>query len=105
MPILDRLKAATCALLTATLLVEWKITAVFPLRLGSIAFALAGFAPRKAYRLYGLKPGTPGTRIWSERLAPSLPNRRTNAGRSIAQFIAFRALSVLNGARDVFSDQ
>src|SRR5215813_2095837 len=101
MPIFEMLKAATCAAFTAVLLVEWKMTAVWPDRLGSMAFALAGFAPRKAYRLYGLKPGTPGTRIWSERLAPSLPNRRTRAGRSMAQLIAWRALSVLNGALDV----
>src|SRR5262249_18676020 len=105
MPILDRLNAATCAMFTATLLVEWKMTAVLPARLGSMAFALAGLAPRKAYRLYGLKPGTPGTRIWSERLAPNLPNRRTIAGRSSAMLTAWRAFSELNGARVVFSAQ
>jgi len=48
MPTFDRLTDAICAAFTPRLLVEWKIVAVLPARLGSIAFALAGFAPRVA---------------------------------------------------------
>jgi hypothetical protein len=54
MPILDRLNAATWETLTASELVEWKMTAVWPARLGSSFLATVGLAPRNAYRLYGL---------------------------------------------------
>src|SRR5262249_32864570 len=41
----------------------------------------------------------------AEQAHAGRPSKRRRAGRSMAQLIAWRALSVLNGALDVFSAQ